>query len=173
MRLLAQPQGMLLRLRRLKDPIVVGKMQTLTDRHHFRTISVNPSEAPSELLVWVLANIDDPTVLFNYPLPDTWLLHHDAPFAPGVEVPVGPATLRLRRIELPVEGRLPAPAEGLQYGVTLLTNPAGTPITGPSVGNLPDGRLVNIGRKPATVYVLNLEPIGEDAETTPAATPLS
>jgi hypothetical protein len=56
---------------------------------------------------------------------DTWLLHHDAPFPPGVDVPTGPATLRIRPVELPVDGRLSAPADGLQYGVTLLTNAAG------------------------------------------------
>ena len=128
--------------------------------------AVNPTDAPTELLVWVMAHPEDPVEFLNDPLPRNWFANSDVFAPPGVAVPSGPAMLRIRRVELPVKSSLPAPANGLQYGAANLPNAQGS-----SVGNLSNGRLINNGRTPATVYVLNLESAEAEARTPEGGTP--
>jgi hypothetical protein len=144
--------------------VALGPGDSWIARNEIPYEAMNTSEAPTDLLLWVLASVEDPDAFSYVPVPGTWEAHNFVAFPLGVEVPAGPASLRIRRVELPVKGRVPAPPDGLQYGVTL------TPVIGPSVGNLPDGRLVNLGRKAATVYVLTLESSAEAAGTPVAGT---
>jgi hypothetical protein len=129
--------------------------------------AVNPTEAPAEVLLWVVANIEDPTGFLNYPVPSNWTEDSYYVAQPGVELPPGPTTLRIRRVELPAKGRLSAPADGLQYGVAMVPNAQEAPGIVPSIVNLPDGRLANNGRKAATAYVLNFA--SAEAEEGPPA----
>lgn len=144
--------------------VALGPGDTWIARNELPYEATNTSEAPTDLLLWVLANVEDLDAFSYVPVPGTWEAHNFVAFPLGVKVPAGPATLRIRRVELPVKGRVPAPPDGLQYGVTL------TPAIGPAVGNLPDGRLVNLGRKALTVYVLSLESGRAGAGTPPAGT---
>ena len=93
------------------------------------------------------------------------------PLPQGVEVPPGPVTLRIRRIELPVEGRVAAMPGAIQHAVRPPTNLEGTPVVDPSVGVLPSGTVVNIGRKPVLAFVLSLEPIEAETSAPAVGTP--
>ena len=131
--------------------------------------AVNPSATPAELLLWAVANLEDPTALALNRTPGTWELRNYVATPPGVTVPLAPATLRIRLVALPVKSRLAAPLNGLQSGLPVFANAEGTPVVGPSIGNLPDGRVVNIGRKPALGYVVTLES-GQEREGNALAT---
>jgi hypothetical protein len=131
--------------------------------------AVNPDATPGELLLWALADLEDPAATALNRTPGTWELRNFFASPPGVTVPMAPATLRIRLVGLPVKSRLAAPEDGLQYGLPVLANAEGTPVVGPSIGNLPDGRVVNIGRKPAEGYVVTLES-GEAKEGNALAT---
>jgi hypothetical protein len=124
----------------------------------------NGTAAPAQFLSWILANIADTNTAYIYLEPGPWTIDFTDPLPPGIEVPAAPVTLRIRRLELPVEGRLPAPPTSviLQQGVRPPTNAAGTPVIDPSLGTLRSGALVNIGRKPVTVLALSVEPIGAE-----------
>lgn len=130
----------------------------------------NPAEAPAVFLLWVLANLGDPDVGYIYLEPGPWSIDFSDPLPPGVRPPASPATLRIRRIELPEKGRVPAaPGAIVQHGVRPPVDAAGKTILDPSLGTLRTGVVVNIGRKPITAYVLSLEPAG-GATASPAAT---
>ena len=133
--------------------------------------AVNPTEAPAELLIWVVANIGDPTGFLNYPLPSNWSEDSFFVAQPEVELPPAPVTLRIRRVELAAKGRLEAPADGLQYGVAKVPNAQEAQGIVPSIGNLPDGRVVNNDRKAAIVYVLNLMPATAEGGLPASGTP--
>jgi hypothetical protein len=133
-----------------------------------------PETAPARFLVWVLANIADPSVAYIYLEPGPWTIDYTDPLPPGVVVPTDPVMLRIRLLELPVDGRLPAaPGVILQQGVRPPTNAEGTPVIDPSLGTLRSGTLVNLSRKPVTVYALSLEPSGAGADTAQTGTPES
>lgn len=123
--------------------------------------AVNPNDTPARVLIWVLANVEDPGAVLNYPVPSTWTednytLDQPAPGAPGLGIPTGSIRLRIQRIELEPKESYPPPAQGLQYGLASPFKPDGSPIIGPSVAAQPSGKVVNVGRKPATAYVLNI-----------------
>ena len=135
--------------------------------------AVNASAAPAHLLMWVAANIEDPKEFNLLPGPGTWFLDDEDALPPGVVMPAGPARLRIRLLELPVEGRLPSAPGAIQHAVRPPTNAAGTPVVDPSLGTLRNGTVVNIGRKPVTAYVLSLEPLEAEMSTPAAGTPES
>lgn len=134
--------------------------------------AVNPTEAATKLLVWVLVNIEDSAGFMNASVPGNWQeVYNRLGDPPGVVVPAAPARLRIRLVELPVKGRLPVLEGSLQYALSLPTNQEGTPVVGPSIGNLTDGEITNIGRKPAQAYVLSLEPSATNDGGTLTGTP--
>ncbi|MBA2598488.1 MAG: zf-HC2 domain-containing protein [Chloroflexia bacterium] len=104
----------------------------------------------------------------KYDLPGSWTFL-DYEWVPELTVPPGAKMLRLRRVELAVNGRRPAPPDGLQFGTTAPVNVAGTPVSvvSAAVGRLPaDGTLVNVGKQVITVYAITLDP-SEPGEGTP------
>lgn len=134
----------------------------------------NATDAPAQFLSWILANIADPNTAYIYLEPGPWIIDFTDPLPPGVEVPAAPVTLRIRLLELPIEGRLPAEPETIiQQGVRPPTNAEGTPVIDPSLGTLRSGTLVNIGRKPVTVYALSVVPSEAGVSTPQTGTPVS
>lgn len=133
----------------------------------------NTTGAPTQFLSWILANIADPNNAYIYLEPGPWTIDFTDPLPPGIVAPAA-ATLRIRQLELPVAGRLPAtPGAILQQGVRPPTNTAGTPVIDPSLGTLRNGALVNLSRKPITTYALSLEPVEGTAGAPQAGTPAS
>jgi len=137
--------------------VVLGPGDTWLARNEIPFEAVNTSASPTHLLLWVAANNEHPTELVRDAFPGAWFFGDMNPLPQGVEVPPGPVTLRIRRIELPVEGRVAAIPGAIQHAVRPPTNMEGTPVVDPSVGVLPSGAVVNIGRKPVPVYILSLE----------------
>ena len=149
--------------------ITLGPGDTWVARNETVFEASNPTDAPARLLVWVLANVEDPGGVINYPLPGMWteevdVLDQPAPGEPGIDVPAGAARLRLQRIALEPKESYPPAASGLQYGLASPFGADGSPVVGPSVASQPSGKIVNIGRKAATAYVLQFAP-AEDVGT--------
>jgi hypothetical protein len=147
---------------------------TWIGRNETRWEALNSGAAPANLLLWALANLEDPAAMALNRTPGTWELRNFFATPPGVTVPMAPTTLQIRLVDLPVKSRLAAPEDGLQYALPVLANAEGTPVVGPSIGNLPDGRVVNIGRKPARGYVVTLESVpeaGDEASVKRTPTP--
>ena len=135
--------------------------------------AINPNDDPARVLIWLLANVEDPGAVLNYPAPSAWIeenytLDQPAPGTPGIEVPSGAARLRIQRIELEPKESYPPPGVGIQYGLAAPFTANGSPVIGPSVAAQPSGKLVNIGRKDATAYVLNFASTAEEMDTPPA-----
>ena len=156
--------------------VTLGPGDTWIARNETVFTATNPADSDAHLLVWVLANVEDPGGVINYPLPGMWIeeidvLDQPAPGEPGLDMPAGAARLRIQRIELEPKESYPPAAHGLQYGVGSPFKADGSPVIGPSVTAQPSGKIVNIGRKAATAYVLTFDqdesmgtPVGEDAE---------
>lgn len=125
--------------------------------------AANPGKERTEVLFWVLTDAEHAKGQ-HFPVPGSWLFHtslNKTDRQLGVNRLPGPATLRLRQVQLPGEGRLPAPPGALQLGLALPFNAMGTPVSSvtTSVGRLPtNGTLVNLGKHAATVHVLTLDP---------------
>ncbi|MFN8594351.1 MAG: hypothetical protein U0031_23100 [Thermomicrobiales bacterium] len=131
----------------------------------------NPSSQAVEAVLWVIADLTDPGAVNMYFMPNNWSFVNYVISPPGIDVPAGTTTLRLRRVEFDADGRLDPPPGGLQYGVALPWNADGTPIIGPNVGLQPSGKLINLGQRPATVYVLTLQPVDTEASSTHRGAP--
>jgi hypothetical protein len=153
--------------------VVLAAGDTWLARNETPYETSNPGAEPAHLLLWVLADIADENTAFLYLEPGPWTIDFSDALPPGIEAPTEGATLRIRRLELPVEGRLPAPPGAiLQHGVRPPTDAAGKPILDPSLGTLRNGTVVNLGRKPMMVYALSLEASGVEAGTPSGATPV-
>jgi hypothetical protein len=123
---------------------------------------------PVELLVGLL--FDASTGHYEEaPLPGGWRQNSAALFF-DQSIPPGPATLRLRRVELAADAALSPPPGVLQYGVLTPERAAGTP-TPRDVGALDDGTIRNFGSGAVIVYVLTLEPTGDSAGSPVAGSP--
>ena len=97
------------------------------------------------------------------PVPQGWI-KRGSDTVGEVATPVGPVTLRLRRVTLAPGAVLPAPRPG---GVQLVVNPIGAPVVG-----VVNGKAQNAGDEPATVPVLTYEPSGSSAAgSTPTGYP--
>jgi hypothetical protein len=153
--------------------VLLGPGDTWIARNETPFEATNTTAEPTHLLMWVLANIAEANTTYIYLEPVPWTIESADPAPPGIELPEGPVTLRIKVLELPVKGRLPAAPGTIQHGVRPPRDAAGKPILDPSLGTQSNRTLVNLGRKPLTVYVLTLDPIGGDVGTPSAGTPVS
>ena len=154
--------------------VTLAAGDAVISRNEIVVEGANTGAVPVELLSWVL--IDDPTERFGGHLLGGWITHaidvrngEEGPY--GVRVPTGLATVRLQRIELAPGATFPPSAEGTRFAVTLPENAAGTPRAG-LIGRMSDNTIENPGQEETlTVYVLTLEPTGDETGTLGAATP--
>ena len=135
--------------------VELGPGDALVSRAETGYEAANPGAGPLELLAWVVVA----GIPARMPGPGGWVFHeHDLQEAAAAPpVPAGPATLRLRRVELAPDATLPPPVGAARFFVTLPTNAAGTPVV-PSIGQRSDGTIRNVGRDVTPLYVLTLEP---------------
>jgi len=147
--------------------VVLGPGDGPVSGHESAVEMANTGDAPVELLSWIL--IDDSEGEFGgYDLAGWEVQSFDV--QGPLTVPPGPATLRLRRVELAGDADFPVPAVGSQFVVLSSEHAAGTPAPR-DVGRLEDGTFRNFGRGAVIVHVLNLEPAGGAAGTPVAGSP--
>jgi hypothetical protein len=140
-------------------PVDLGPGDALVVPFETASDYTNQGEIPIDLVQWRLHEDDgrgDRT-------PIGWQ-SANADLRPGVVLPVGPTTLRLRRVELAPDTERPAVSGVLQMGVTLPTIGVSATPNG-VIGHSNDGRIISVGSRPAVVYVLTLDPTasGNDA----------
>lgn len=115
----------------------------------------NPGSTPAELLMWTAWAQDG---LGGDLLPG-WTIR-DYEVLDGVALPTGPSRLRLRRVEVPPDGVIPAAPAGIQLSVSVPRNAAGERVSPEMLHTQGDGSVRNVGRHALTAYVVTLEPVG-------------
>jgi len=141
-----------------RTEVILGPGDALVSSTETAFDGANTGTTPTELLFWILTDANYPTG----PIPAGWIAHN-TDVQDQLAVPAGPATLRLRRVELAPDATLPTPPGALLFAVML----PGTP----QVGRLPDGSVINVNRETVEVYVVTLEPAGPGDGTPLAGTP--
>jgi hypothetical protein len=121
---------------------------------------MNSESAPVRLLSWLVADEGQGGLISYHLAPTGWIVDDSAVEPKRVNVPPGPATMRLRQVEIGPKSVLEAPpGVSLHTGIGFRENAEETPVW-VSLGNQSDGTIVNPGATSVTVYVLTLEPAG-------------
>ncbi len=123
--------------------------------------AANANAAPVGLLEGVLFD----GFVADDPIPAGWTYQDQDIISSPAPLPSGPLTLRLTQSTLAAGGDFLMPDAALQLAVTLDASAV--------LGTQSDFRVRNAGKKPATVYLLTVEPAPTEstASGTPAATP--
>lgn len=138
--------------------VTLGPGDSLISRNETVVETANTGTTPVILLNWTLIAVDPPGSFSGHRL--TGWTQNSADVQEPLTLSAGPATLRLRRVELaPGAADMPPPGS-LSFVVVLPQNAAGTPVP-TFYGRQADGALRNTSSRNAiTVYILTLEPAG-------------
>jgi len=142
--------------------VVLGPGDALLTRDEDGFAYANRGTTRLDLLFWGLHEGTYETE----PMPPGWAIYDFDLKSALPTVPAGPATLRLRRVELAAAASLPAPLSDLKFGVIPPRNAGGEPARLTLTRSI-DGTIKNSGETALPVYVLTLEPAA--AAATPVA----
>jgi hypothetical protein len=146
--------------------LTLGPGDTTIFQNEATLIYTNAGETPVEMLFWIVFDATNGEYT-NDPIPAGTTIHDSDIRFSLPSIPLGPAVVRLRLVELAPDEQIAPPAGVVQSAVTLPAGGPGTPAPTSRIATGRDGNALNLGSKAGHVYVMTWEPLNPPA--TPAA----